>query len=480
MTDIRNCSKEQLALWRQKTDERIQKIVNCRNMPIPSEAAVYYVSANGCDGADGRSPETAWKTLDRVNSAKLTPGTFVRFRRGDIWRGQICAFEGVTYTAYGQGEKPRLYGSPEDGADPSKWLSTEKENIWRYNGWHEDVGTIVFNHGEAHGIKCILRREKDGSAWNNTTGEPFSSWRDLTTDLHFWHDLADGSIYLYSSENPGMRFSSVEFSVKRHGFITSGPDVTIDNFCVCYVGSHGVGTGTTQGLTVQNCEFHWIGGSIQSEGIFGRNYGTRYGNAVEIYGGCDRYTVRNCWFTQIYDAAVTQQFNIGDCERTPGADFSQKNILYSGNVMEYCNYSIEYFLIAVPENNPSHIENFVIEDNLMWHAGRGFCAQRPDKTGSAHIKSWNTDNPAVNFVIKNNLMVDSFNMLVHVNARLPGPDGGNSMPCLENNDFAARKGASFGILAFRDGTPQTFCEDIVSYLGEKSNGDTLWFIDECR
>ena len=477
MTSVQNCTKEQLALWRKKTDERIFNIVHSPDITISPNAKVYYVSADGNDEADGLSPQTSWRSIDKVNSAELEAGSFVRFRRGDIWRGQICTSKGVTYTAYGEGEKPRLYASPEDGADPNKWFPTEKENIWRYNGWQEDIGTIVFDHGTAHGIKCVIRREADGSTWNNTTGEPFADWRDLTTDLHFWHELSNGNVYLYSRENPGSRFSSIEFSIKRHGFITRGPDVTIDNFCVRYVGSHGVGVGTTQGLTVQNCEFHWIGGSIQSEGIYGRNYGTRYGNAVEIYGGCDRYTVRNCWFTQIYDAAVTQQFNIGDCERTEGESFSQKNILYKGNVMEYCNYSIEYFLSGVTPRNPSHIENFVIEDNFMWHAGRGFCTQRPDKTEAAHIKSWTSHNPAINYVIKNNLMIDSFNMLVHISATKEGPDGGNSMPILENNHFTGKEGDSFGILAFCDRTRQTYSPDIIAYLGENSKGDTLWFFD---
>ena len=477
MTKVRNCSEEQLAAWRKKTDERIFSIVHSADMPLPANAEVYYVSAEGSDNADGRSPETAWKTLEKVNSSAFTLGSAVRFRRGDLWRGQICAKEGVTYTAYGEGEKPTLYGSPENGADPNKWYPTEKENIWRYEGWEEDVGTIVFDHGKAHGIKCVLRREADGSTWNNTTGEAFANCLDLNHDLHFWHDIKDGNIYLYSIKNPGERFSSVEFSVKHHGFAVNVPNVTIDNFCVRYVGAHGVGAGTTEGLTVQNCEFHWIGGSIQSEGIFGRNYGTRYGNAVEIYGGCDRYTVRDCWFTQIYDAAVTQQFNIGDCERKPGESFSQKNILYKGNVMEYCNYSIEYFLTGATPKNPSHIENFVIEDNLMWHAGRGFCAQRPDKTEAAHIKSWTSANPAINYNIKNNLMIDSFNMLVHISATKEGPDGGDSMPILENNHFAGREGDSFGILAFSDRNRQIYSPEITEYLGERSKGDTLWFME---
>ena len=476
MTEMQKDSAALLAVWRQETDRRIDSIAGSPNLPIPKSAAVYYVSADGDDRSDGQSPATPWKSLDRVNTADLPQGAYVCFRRGDLWRGQILAKTGVTYTAYGAGEKPKLYGSPEDGADPARWQPAGAEGIWRYHGWAEDVGTIVCNHGEAHGIKCIIRREKDGSTWNNTTGEPFRDWRDLTGDLHFYHDLTTGQIYLRSRENPGKRFYSIEFSVKRHGFATTGGDITIDNFEIRYVGSHGVGAGTTHGLTVQNCVFHWIGGSIQAEGLFGRNHATRYGNAVEIYGGCDRYLVRHCWFTQIYDAAVTQHVTLTDHQRKTGADLSQKNICYCENVMEYCNYSVEYFLGGVPAGNPSRIVHFTIADNHMWYAGRGFCAQRPDKTEAAHIKSWNHDNPAADYVIRGNLMVDSKNMLVHIHASLPGTEGGDSMPRLENNRFAEKAGGCFGILAYRDGTRIPYDADTAARLNGKTAKDNLWFL----
>ena len=121
--------------------------------------------------------------------------------------------------------------------------------------------------------------------------------------------------------------------------------------------------------------------------------------------------------------------------------------------------------------------NLLIEDNHMWYAGRGLCAQRPDKTEAAHIKGWNHENPAENYVIRNNLMVDSFNMLVHIHASLPGPDGGDSMPRLENNHFAGRAGELFGVTACRCGTRIPYTAEIAAYLGEKSHDDTFWFIE---
>ena len=66
----------------------------------------YYVSADGNDENDGLTPETAWLTPAKVSNTAFLPGDGVFFRRGDVFRGQIIACEGVTYSAYGEGKKP--------------------------------------------------------------------------------------------------------------------------------------------------------------------------------------------------------------------------------------------------------------------------------------------------------------------------------------------------------------------------------------
>ena len=49
------------------------------------QAATLHVdSAGGDDAADGASPATAWRTLDRVNKATLAPGDRVLFKRGGL------------------------------------------------------------------------------------------------------------------------------------------------------------------------------------------------------------------------------------------------------------------------------------------------------------------------------------------------------------------------------------------------------------
>jgi hypothetical protein len=77
----------------------------------------YHVDATrGDDARDGLSPGTAWRSLTRVNKARLQPGDHVLFRRGETWHGQLIPQSGgeagaITYGAFGEGDKPALLGS---------------------------------------------------------------------------------------------------------------------------------------------------------------------------------------------------------------------------------------------------------------------------------------------------------------------------------------------------------------------------------
>ena len=442
-------AKALCADYRELADARIAAIRATPNRAVPAGAPTYYLSAKtGDDAADGRTPQTAWRTRDRLNREPLPAGAWVLFERGGVYRGTVKTRPGCTYTAYGEGPKPCVYGSPENGADPAKWLKTDNPKVWAYQIGHNDVGTLVFNDGEAQARKIVYRTDKKtGKKFSMATGKPFDSYRDLDHDLHFWHDYykeGTGCVYLYSEENPGKRFKSIEFNVKCHGFANGGnADVTIDNMCIKYVGVHGIGSGTCRGLHVTNCEFGWIGGSIQAEFLFGRNYPTQLGNAVEIYGGCDDYSVENCYIWQVYDAGVTHQ--VGTDRR-----LDQKNVTYRGNVFEKCNYSIEYFLtLRNGKENPSTMENVLFEDNYMFDAGYGFCEQRPDRNEGAHIKSWGAgvNNRAKNYVIRNNVMIGAQDMIVQIGSLLKNHDGGTSLPRLEGNVFYGRVGQQFGVIS---------------------------------
>ena len=433
---------------------------------------VYYISEEGNDQNDGLSPETAIKSLQHLNTLDLQPGDGVMFRRGDLWRGQLKTKQGVTYSAYGKGEKPRIYGSPCNAAEVGKWVETETKNVYMYDGeLPNDIGTLVFNDGQAHAFKVMLIREDDGSTLHIATREPFASYRDLKRDLEFYHDYKDAKrIYLCSTEgNPQERFSSIELLTKGH-IVTATSGVTIDNLCLKYGGSHGIGAGTTKNLTVTNCELGWIGGSIQSETGFGRKHPTRYGNAVEIYGGCENFMVSNCYIYQIYDAAVTHQHQ-GDVS-TP---LMMRNVIYSNNLIEDCVYSVEYFLGREDTIQSHHMENILIANNIMRRAGYGWGNQRPDKETPAHIKSWSHHtNNASNFMVANNIFDRSTRDLLNIAAAKR-----ESMPTMQNNTYIQHRGAKAGSWG-SEGKTFTFDEEVGTHLKDLfgENAATIVYVEE--
>ncbi len=433
--------------------EKLKKNILNSKTSIKVTGTAYYISNSGDDGNDGKSPENAWATLSKVNDANLAYSDAVLFERGGLWRGQLKTKGGVTYSAYGKGDKPKLYGSSQ-AAVPALWSATAAENVYVYAvslPFSNEPGNLIFNEGEAYGVKKFLgEREYWISRYPEV--EDFTGINDLDEDLEFYHDIPSGKLYLYSAGgNPGERYSSVEIAHKPHTIRNGGNDVTIDNLCIKYTGSHGIASGTCKGLTVTNCEFAWIGGSIQTES---KPY-YRFGNAVEIYGGCDGYTVENCYIYQVYDAGVTHQLSTSK-------DSVMKNVRYAGNLFEYCTYSIEYFLGQTAGNSPVLLMSGIrIENNICRYAGYGWGDQRPNKKEAAHIKTWDGSiNPAEDFIIEGNIFDRGKYMLVHISASVAA-----SLPAMKGNTYIQRMDGEFGKYGIRSSGLVMFDKNIGNFIG---------------
>lgn len=245
---------------------------------------VYYVSPNGNDENDGLTPETAWQTLDKVNSAALeefiypgsmiedeifkflegmiedeefleefpeyiwarenkgnwahlNPGDVVLFERGGLWRGVLRTREGVTYSAYGEGQKPEIWGSPENGTGGEKWsLLDGTDNIWVFHRQLQDCGGILLGEDTVAKKKMAFWDDDTKTYLDVGNDQQFSNEvleaaevLDLTTleDLYFFNYIeyenpvlnqapefgAFGTLYLRCDEgNPGEIYDSIEFS----------------------------------------------------------------------------------------------------------------------------------------------------------------------------------------------------------------------------------------------------------------------------
>ena len=445
--------------------ERLKrKILNAPTSVKPS-GVIYYFSADGDDANDGLSPQTPLRSIAKLNALDLKPSDGVMFRRGDAWRGKITTRKGVTYSAYGKGEKPRIYGSPCDAAVEVEWIATATPNVYMYSlELSDDVGTLVFNHGEQNAIKILKVYHADGTTTNVYTGEPFAGGCDLKRDLDFFHDYRDEKrLYLCSTEgNPSERFESIEL-LTRGNIINATDNVHIDNLCIMYGGSHGIGSGTTKGLRVTNCEIGWIGGSMLLPAPPEGGRDARYGNGIEIYGGCDEFVVDNCYIYQCYDAGITNQNqdDVSDSSRT------MRNVSFTNNLVERFEMSIEYYLGAQMKPTESIIENFLIEGNILRLAGYGWGDQHPEPAWAAHIKSWwMHQNEAYNFTIRRNIFDRSDANVITIVAA-----DAERLPQMEENTYVQYLGGDGG----RIGQPwadykfdEQFSAAVEQALGEKS------------
>ena len=531
MNESQIATAADIAALRYETNKRIEAIKNTDDL-TPSTGLykkVYYVSSSeGSDSNNGTSESTPFKTIAKVNttleSLSSRYSATVCFKRGDMWRGeQLVAVENLTVTAYGTGAKPVIMGSPENGggsANESKWTEVQT-NIWRYEGSNNwsDVGNIIFNDGESY-AKKITQLYVMNEGWTNYaitdfTNAPaqtysFTSYTDLKNDLDFYHDKdfdggsgATGYLYMYSTSNPATRFESIEFATNlKLVYIHHDNGVTVDNICFKYTGAHAVAAdgspeATLSDLTVQNCEFYWIGGSIQDRikasviGTQAVTYDVRYGNAIEVYGQVDGFVATNNYIYQVFDAGITVQKTMSSDSTD---DWSQKNIEFTDNVIEYCNYSIEYFLTKIPEGNDSSMVNFEISGNYMWNAGYGFCETRPiwGRGFAAHIKSQFTApcNRAENFVISNNVMIGTRDNFLQIRNSY----GTDSMPLFENNSLygyydyegTAANGFRLGEVRVTSDGEQiwaSYDSNVETYLGDNmgtkyGDGNKYYFIFE--
>lgn len=432
------CGKNILSILDRLVEERKNNISHTYCTDDFRDKKVYYISSGGDDSNDGLTEKSPWKTIDKINSmGNALNGSVIRFRCNDVFRGNVTLQNGITYTSFGSGNKPIIIGSPENGADESKWILVDKEkSIWKYLTLLKDVGTVVFNGGESFATKLIPEIIE-----KNINGEIFYEYNRTYNDLNdsqficvfdVKRALNDkefkkscGELYLRCDRgNPGNIYNSVEFNT--YGYIFDGSnyydgcntDITIDNLKLLYTGGHGIGCSSAENLTVQNCEIGWIGGAVmtyyknEKDKIFYR--AGRYGNGVEVTGFCNGYTVKNCYIHDIYDAGVTHQN--GRTNYTQQREY--KNVCYTENLIERCCYSVEYFAHDSSDGKHSVImKNIEISNNIMRCSGMGLCEQRVSenfigdscdgKLGfnlGSHINGWyNAENNAVNFVIKNNI-----------------------------------------------------------------------------
>lgn len=347
----------------------------------------YYISNSGSNKNNGKSPEKAWATLEKLKEVTLKSGDAVFFERGGIWYGTLNARSGVTYSAYGEGEKPIITGAPLDAENPENWtLHAETEDgakIWKYKDKVPTCGVILLNGGEW--VAKQVYPGWNGKRFVHPDGSEFILESGLYADLMYFVELnlkqktgtnfridskVKGSLYLRcDAGNPGEVYDEIEISMLDGGVADSSKkNMTIDNLHLrCYVDS-GISSQGSSGALYQNCEVSWCGGGVQRYEItnFGE-YGIGIsGGGILLFG--ESLTAKNNYIHDCENKGIAIVINNGH------QTYIRKNILAENNVIDRCGNGI-YLYINPDIKQKKEYENILFTGNTIINSGMGWRAQ---------------------------------------------------------------------------------------------------------
>ncbi len=433
--------------------DRIKEILNSDSQITAADVAssenkCWYVSSlHGNDSNNGLSPETAFKTVDglftwkannTIKSFKTKAGDVVLFERGSEFyprqynNNSMTNMElvsGVSYGAYGTGAKPAFYMALDftnKNNGRGVWKESGYENIWEldeidsnpeWRGGRSDIGNIIFNGGEAYGIRVVATNNGDleddeplfgagrvsvdygimsgdGKNYFHSGG---TSLENPATAMHnnyeYIHDFHTGKLYLYWDKgNPGEYFKDIKCS--RVGYILAGgsKNTRIDNIAIKYSSTWGAAVGG-ENLTVTNCEFGFISGSVAS-----------IESGIELFGSSNGTYMYNNYCHDIGDGPLSLQ----STSDGPDKVVTIENVTLKDNVILACGNGVEIWNKCGPldENyiGQNKIKNVHVVDNIMGYVGYGTC-QRQEEGHRLGTVICTSMGEMENCSIENNLII---------------------------------------------------------------------------
>lgn len=361
------------ASYRQEILNRIKEIKNSPSSLTPEEIEAsggkcYYISSvNGNDSNSGESPDQAWKSIAAMYYQKgpvtlchARKGDGVFFERGSVFypleyhnhiKSTLTAEIGVSYGAYGTGEKPLFLGSIDLGGGAGEWKETEWEDVYVFDqiddGSHgenfikedADIGAIIINNGELMGVRVFPSDKEEPFGEGKTTkymgqrgncreyyisgGTSCENPGDaLRNNLEFIDDYAEGKLYLRCEDgNPGECFDRIDIAAKTN-IIYGAKDTRFDNIAVKYTSYVGISLGTGN-TVVTNCEAGYCGGSE-----------TSVGTGIGGYGECDSIVIDNCYIHDVEDGSMGTQYTGEEVVHLDNVVCTNNVILTSQNLIE--------------------------------------------------------------------------------------------------------------------------------------------------
>lgn len=426
-------SAEEDARLKEELQQDIDAILNTETAIVHSDTYIpgetytgtaYYVSNDGDDNNDGLTPETAWRTLKKVSEACglwgdtpiLKYGDAVFFRRGDIFRlvdigidpylGDYSGFQamvdGITYSAYGEGDKPIITESSENGSGAEKWSLVYEDDtgkkIWQYYRDMRDISIIVLNNGEALTTRVYEYYDENGYisceaiGWNmydddgvvlKDTLLPLEE--SMTEDLFIisrperfepevnYIACGVGPLYLRcDSGNPGELYESIEFTEYQlcGNVFLSANDNVFDNISFRCGGTAYFKLGNWDILGVEHysdvantliqyCEFAYGGGCVTDYYTSDSGRITVGAQGDGIYCIVNNFTAKNNYFHDSHSGTFTFEYMMEDTTTVDGYYHILNNVLVNtdGIRLDGAGESL------------AHLDSVKVCGNQVWDTG---------------------------------------------------------------------------------------------------------------
>ena len=234
----------------------IDKIIILTDTTARSASVIYISSSSGDDSNSGLTPETAFKTLAKVNSYDLLPGDSLLFKSGDTFVGKLSIVN-----ESGSSEKPILISNYGDGDLP----------IFDGDGY---LSTIhIVNSGYLHFSNIEIKN--DGGPAKPGDSEV------LRYGMYIQNTFTDGTSFEHYRLN-NLTFKNIyptvevtdddRTGINGHAIITSGSwgddihptrfdDMLIENCFFTRTARHAVVLKAVNNLEIKNNLFEHVGGA---------------------------------------------------------------------------------------------------------------------------------------------------------------------------------------------------------------------------
>ncbi len=360
-----------------------------------SAGEVRYVANGGDDAADGKTPATAWRSIEKVNDA-LPAGATVRFKCGDVFYGGVKPPAGVdaahptVLTSYGEGAKPVISCTKNLKDDPAIWEPFNPGyGIWR---------VALTNDANYTGI-----RTADANPGFLLVDGEVKPWKQFTRfDVNKPWDFCgeDGWLYVYALDNPAKLSKDIRVSVNVHG-VWFRSHTVISNLAVRATGAHGFVGGwkhdyICEHVRISDCDFENIGGSELTG--YSESMRVRYGNGVEFGSNCRNAIVERCTFKGVYDVAFTMQ---GYPTLTGWQDVHVRNC-----TMTDCTQAFEIWCGRAPKG--MGFERCSFTGNRTLRVGGGWGAEsRPNRQTATPLLMYGMGTDTVDIDVFGNMFEDA-------------------------------------------------------------------------